>query len=160
MPRSLLIFLDIDGVLDPAGRPSQEPHFNPSCLSVLEQILRAYTAQIVMTTSWRASISPAAFEQFFTRQGLNASVVGSTPLLANRWGPGETTCRGDEILAWLSDNPPKPGTALLVLEDSEELGPVSRFGYYTDPFTGLKLSDIPLIRTLIDKQFASKAHAQ
>lgn len=161
---ALLLFLDIDGVLNKAGCLGNEPHFEPSCVAALQRLIKFPDTRIVMTTSWRRGISTERFGELLAEQGIDSPVIGKTPYLTTRWDEQEDTGRGHEIQAWLEENPlppfdPAREDAILILEDQEDLGPVRNRAYYTNPETGLTASDIPKIARLLSSQYSQNFYA-
>lgn len=149
---SLLLFLDIDGVLNPAGSHPNGPHLEPACTAALREFLTGFDTAIVMSTSWRACYSAEAFAGFFSEHGIASPVIGLTPCRATQGLAPRPTSRGEEIEAWLTANPPPPDTAILILEDHQDLHPLRDYAYYTNPATGLTQRDLPGLQKLISPQ--------
>lgn len=113
-----VLFLDVDGVLNSEKYVRRHGNagliVDPARMELLQQIIRATDAAIVLSTSWREHWSPdpslcdAVGEEInalFARYGL--TVYGKTPTL--RAG------REQEIAQWLRENPSV--TRYAVLDD-------------------------------------------
>jgi hypothetical protein len=94
---SLLLFLDIDGVLHPvATRPDQHLTHKPR----FEQWAAGHPdLRIVITSSWRQRYPLAVLKGLFS-PAISARVIGSTPRIYG--APAQR--RYQEILAWLKKN--------------------------------------------------------
>jgi hypothetical protein len=124
----MLIFLDIDGVLNStawcAARPVRgfippsraqealdEERIDPACVARLRALIERTGARLVITSSWRHQMSCAEFLRLLELYGSpEAPVVGVTPDL-----PGP---RGGEVRAWLDAH--APHTAYAVLDDDRD----------------------------------------
>lgn len=106
-----LLFLDFDGVLnsaryfrdrfdgaDPDGIDADQAQIDPESVALLNQILRATGAVIVISSSWRLIHTLAELDTLLRARGLDpsAEIIGATPDLYTR-------PRGEEIQAWLDD---------------------------------------------------------
>ena len=94
-----VIFLDIDGVLNPAK--DKHPHvFAPDCVQQLRRILDASPQiHVVMSTSWRTGFPFFVLGWLWHQHDLPVQrVIGRTPDIQN-------DRRGEEIKKWLSDAP-------------------------------------------------------
>jgi HAD domain in Swiss Army Knife RNA repair proteins len=111
----MVIFLDIDGVLNStewaAERPLRalipprcaqealdEERIDPRCVEYLRRVIQRTGARLVVTSTWRQRIGVSEFVQLFALYGWNeAPVIGVTPYIAG-------LIRGDEVHAWLANN--------------------------------------------------------
>ena len=103
-----VIFLDIDGVLN-CDRYIIESGcrgvgFDPRCMTLLADIVRASGAKIVLTTSWRAHWSENEEECDVIGKEIN-SVFAEYGLSVYSKTPRRAYNREEEILAWLDENP-------------------------------------------------------
>lgn len=91
----MLIFLDIDGVL---RRPGSTPYqFEPDCQYAFEDAVRgAYGSEIVITSSWRETMSVDDLRNYFETD-IGMRIVGVTPVDPDESGHR----RYREILAYL-----------------------------------------------------------
>lgn len=124
-------------------------------MAVLREFLTDFDTSIVMSTSWRLGYSAKYFSQHFSEHSISSPVIGLTPYLASQWLSCRDVGRGDEIEAWLTGNPPSPDTAILILEDHQDLHPLRHYAYYTDPTTGLTQRDLPGLKRVVSPQLPS-----
>lgn len=101
-----LIFLDVDGVLNPLDG-SHEHVFDGGCVRNLKLILDAVPdTRVVFSTSWRSGFTLFRLGWYWKHHGLDQEVVlGGTPELQAEVG---YEVRGREITQWLA------GRSLLV----------------------------------------------
>eukprot|EP00927_Polykrikos_kofoidii_P005952 TRINITY_DN12398_c0_g2_i1.p1 TRINITY_DN12398_c0_g2~~TRINITY_DN12398_c0_g2_i1.p1 ORF type:complete len:200 (+),score=41.48 TRINITY_DN12398_c0_g2_i1:147-746(+) len=103
-----ILFLDVDGVLHPyAG----QEEFSRSCMDLLAQIIKATSAEIVLSTAWR--LQPTAktlLEQQLQLAGLPRP-IGCTPEVIRHGSKKmwkfcgvQVSTRALEIEAWLSEH--------------------------------------------------------
>ena len=94
-----VIFLDIDGVLNPDK--DKFPHvFDPDCVRQLQRILDCNPlARVVFSTSWRTGFSFFVLGWLWHEHNLPLErVIGRTPDI-------DLEKRGEEIRQWLADAP-------------------------------------------------------
>ena len=92
-----ILFLDIDGVLNP--RNTRHPHvFAPDCVVQLRRILDARPeTHVVFSTTWRTGLPFFVLGWLWHQHGLPLKrVLGRTPDIQH-------DRRGDEIRKWLDD---------------------------------------------------------
>jgi len=89
-----VIFLDIDGVLNNTASLVEAVHLLPEKAILLQRLITATDAKIVISSTWRVGRTPAQIQEYLYFIGCwNATVVDFTPAL-----PG---VRGHEIQTWL-----------------------------------------------------------
>lgn len=95
-----LIFLDVDGVLNPIDG-SHEHVFAPDCVRSLKSILEAVpNVRVVWSTSWRSGFSLFRLGWLWSHHGLDHELVlGGTPELESQ---DCYAVRGREIAQWLA----------------------------------------------------------
>jgi hypothetical protein len=111
----VIIFLDIDGVLNSAewseSRPMRalipprhaqealdEERIDPDCVERLRGVVQRTGARLVVTSTWRHRMGVSEFVRLFALYGWSeAPVIGVTPRITG-------LIRGDEVEAWLSNN--------------------------------------------------------
>jgi HAD domain in Swiss Army Knife RNA repair proteins len=93
-----VIFLDIDGVLAPIRRWDRYGDLDPACMQVLNEIVAASGADVVVSSTWRYGRTVAELQAMLHAQGFAGRVVDTTP----NGTPGAD--RGDEIAAWLAEH--------------------------------------------------------
>jgi hypothetical protein len=134
---SPILFLDIDGVLNSADflyqvrlKTPQGPIvladqwqlsalLDPGAIQVLNQILDASNAEIVVSSTWRLSLSVGDFRKVFQEMGIRGKILGVTPHLSCR-------PRGEEIHQWLLENR-KLGHPFAILDDDSDMGDLAPF---------------------------------
>ena len=109
-----ILFLDVDGVLNSRKDGNSIKLSTDSHLRLLQEIVKATGAKIVLSSSWR--VGPAkAFRNLNNRLAeYGLEIMDSTPVL-----PG-SSCKGDEIRQWLSDNGQSVET-FVILDDDEDM---------------------------------------
>ena len=121
-----IIFLDFDGVLVVASTNFRAA--DPSCVAVLNQIIKQGEAALVISSTWRL-LSPYAndatlktieyLQELLSGWGVDGKVVGLTPHLT-RFHPN--SWRGSEINAWLEANPDAYKN-FVILDDDGDMNP-------------------------------------
>ncbi len=103
-----IIFLDFDGVL--INRNSLAMHSglsaqaDPDCVKALNRITDATGARIVVSSSWRLSISDKEVAYLLKSWGVTGEFIGTTPIIYQTTKLGDLmvhTSRSDEIGSWL-----------------------------------------------------------
>jgi hypothetical protein len=116
-----ILFLDIDGVLNSRqyirrmNELWDDPKYqiDPDCVVRLNKITDETGANIVVSSTWRIPFLHTAdgltkLQDLFSGYGITGKVVGMTPdFVAQQYGSLYVASghRGDEITAWLTDNP-------------------------------------------------------
>jgi hypothetical protein len=137
----MILFLDFDGVLNPAV--NGEPDF---CrLPLLWKILRACPdVQVVISSSWRELYCQDDLVQFVTSGGgedLAHRIIGSTPSFLREKNVSYLWHRNTEILTWLKGNG-YLHEAWLAVDDTARWFPKnSPSCYLTNPNIGLTEED-------------------
>ncbi|SNC59261.1 hypothetical protein SAMN04487881_0021 [Marinobacter sp. es.048] len=126
---SLIIFLDIDGVLRVDGVQSRT-ELDETAVGRLRWIVRSIGARVVISSIWRH-----AFPLEYFQHHLGDFVIGCTPFLF----PEQQGVREKEINAWVAEN--QPGTSWIAIDDDPDLFLPSCTGLFLcDPQRGLDLS--------------------
>ncbi len=138
-----LLFLDIDGVMtndEPIINPSHLYSFSPSCVDVLNQILKTHDLKIIITSSWRTVFDAEKLNQIFTQNGVIQTPAGQTPTISN-------LNRGKEIKKYMEKRKP---TSFVILDDMEIKGFPKNF-IHIDPAKGLTEAHIPRVNEILNK---------
>ena len=93
-----VIFLDVDGVLNSRRDGNSIKLRTDSHLRLLQEIVKATGANIVLASSWRIGFTKAIKNLNDRLAEYGLEIMDRTPVL-----PG-SSCKGDEIRQWLSDN--------------------------------------------------------
>ncbi len=118
LPGLLVIFLDIDGVLNTRGflegREESEwsEQIDPRAVARLDALARRSGAKVVISSSWRCYLPVARIEEILRAQGFTGEILGATP----RRPPS----RGTEIQAWI-DAEAEEVVGLVILDDVPEM---------------------------------------
>jgi len=147
-----VIFLDIDGVLNPMSDYDPDGEWNklqipvedvdelnahdkakmlhiiyriaPRCLDLLNEITDKTGAVIVISSTWRKNHNI----RFFVEKGITGQIIGKTPVLDNK-------PRGIEIDSWLQDHPEY--TRFVILDDDNDMAHLTNHLIQTDTENGL-----------------------
>ena len=129
-----VIFLDIDGVLAPIREWDRYEDLNPTCIRVLNEIVAAGGADVVVSSTWRYGNTVAELQESLESQGFTGSVVDKTPTGA----PGAG--RGAEIAAWLAEH---DVGGYVIIDDHVDMGELGALLVQTHPAHGLQPADAP-----------------
>jgi hypothetical protein len=136
-----VIFLDIDGVLNNQPWLAEQRSFKNFCpanVEMLNFIIRATGAKIVISSNWR--MYPYDLPALFKAQGVIGEIVGYTPLPAQTHnGILCASLRGNEINAWLKES--GPIERYIILDDGDDMGKLEIMLVQTNPARGLTLED-------------------
>jgi hypothetical protein len=135
-----IVFLDIDGVLNsletaPGGGSGLSAWLDPRNIAVLNRVIEATAAQLVISSSWRTSTPLPELQERLRQAGCIGEVIGVTPVLS--------AARGVEILSWLQHNPEPDG--YVIIDDFFDLQPLSHKHVRTSPLRGLAEADLPAV---------------
>jgi hypothetical protein len=119
-----VLFLDIDGVLNsrllvesvawepPLGTERDLDIIDAYAISLLDHVVHETGAQVVVTSSWRATYGLEALRSLLARRGFSGTVLDMTPQLVGR-------LRSSEIERWLADHEVE---SFAIVDDDEEAG--------------------------------------
>ena len=127
-----VIFLDIDGVLAPIRRWDRYGDLELACVEVLNEIVTLTAAEIVVSSTHRHGKTITELQDILRAAGFNGSVIDKTPA-----GPVGAE-RGDEIAAWLAEN---PVGAFVIIDDHLDMGALLPHLVQTHPAHGLRPAD-------------------
>ncbi len=130
------LFLDIDGVLNHGDTGT---YFEAEKVQILNKILAATDANLVITSTWRIGATPEEMDEVLTSQGvLPGRVIGVTPDLDDQ--------RGQEICEWLRAWADCYGIEkIAILDDRSDLGPLVKALVRTTKRKGLTEQDANLV---------------
>lgn len=118
-----IIFLDIDGVLntDPfinsIKSNNASDYLMKEKIDLLNKIILATDAKIVLSTNWRVSVGAARTADLLIEAGVEGTIIGATPTDLRR-RLSEVIPRHKEIQAWLDANPSKV-KSFVIIDDLE-----------------------------------------
>lgn len=127
-----IIFLDVGGVMNPGEGPgsSLEQALMPRHVAVLNELVKASNAQVVLSSAYRMCHSIAGLRQVFKTAGFEGKLVGKTPVKMGR---------DEEIQTYLDEHPDIE--SYVVLDDMKDMGKLTPKLVCTYP-TGLKLEHV------------------
>jgi hypothetical protein len=129
-----VIFLDIDGVLAPILRWDRYGDLDRACIKVLNEIVEASGADVVVSSTWRYGKTVAELQEILASDGFSGRVVDKTPIGA----PGAD--RGDEIATWLAQH---AVDGYVIIDDHVDMGTLRTHLVQTHPARGLEPADAP-----------------
>jgi Swiss Army Knife RNA repair-like protein len=124
-----VIFLDIDGVVAPIRQWDRYGDLEPACIHVLNEIVATGGADVVVSSTWRHGKTVAELQAMLEARGFTGCVIDKTPSDIR----GAT--RGDEIAAWLADN---PVDGFVIIDDHVDMGELRTHLVLTEPAHGLQ----------------------
>lgn len=132
-----VIFLDIDGVLNYRNMRD----ICPNAVSLLNDLVEKTGANIVISSSWRISVSMIRICEELVEAGFRfpERVIGGTPCVPERE-------RGYEIKLWLKQ---VPVDRFVILDDCDDVGNLFPFLVKTDTFIGLQQAHIDKASTIL-----------
>jgi len=129
-----IIFLDIDGVLNPVrfmnilhkmrkelgkGVKTEDnygQYFAPWCVDALNKIIKETDAKIVITSTWRRFLKLPDLIQMWKDRGLPGEIYDVTDIL--------NLMRGEEIQQWLLEN---TVDSYVIIDDDDDMLPEQNF---------------------------------
>lgn len=139
-----VLFLDIDGVLN---HGETDAYFEPERVQILNKILVATDANLVVTSTWRIGATAEEMEEVLASQGvLPGRVIGVTPDLDDQ--------RDQEIREWLRTWTDCYGIEkIAILDDRSDLGPLVNALVKTSKTEGLTEQDANLVIQYLNATF-------
>ena len=97
---------------------------DPEKVSLLNQIIEATGAVVVISSSWRITNSYSDMQRLLDQKGFIGKIIGATPK-TYQLEDGSWSCRGDEIQHWL-DSVTNASIAkelkFVILDDNSDMG--------------------------------------
>lgn len=152
-----IVFLDMDGVLNGSdlGIPNEREYnigddrwwammVNPLLVSLLNKILEASNAKVVISSSWRYHANPEQMQRILNLKGFKGNVIGRTPLSTELPTGLRDGLRGTEIEFWLVKNKHLDIKSFVILDDMgpHRFGNMTSFLVQTNSYTGIRVSDV------------------
>ncbi len=130
-----VIFLDVDGVLNSKQDGNTIKLRTDSHFRLLQYIVEATGARIVLSSSWRAGFARVKNILSDRLKEYGLEIMDSTPVLSG------VSCRGEEIRQWLSDNE-QSVEKFVILDDDADMAEFTETNLVqTDSEVGLQEKD-------------------
>jgi len=143
---SLVVFLDIDGVLAPVVERYRYGDFDRDCVQVLNEIVSVSGADVVVSSSLRFGKTVAQMQQALEDYGFSGRIISKTSTQLVGYS------RGEEISAWLHEH---AVDGFVILDDHADMGELRAHLVQTNPAVGLQRSDVqPALEKLVLKATA------
>lgn len=142
-----VIFLDIDGVMNNAStRPDERrglvAWLDPSNVEVLNRLVRATGAVVVVSSTWRVSMPLDELRGHFAAAGCLAEIADYTPDI-------DGYHRDHEIAAWLAGQP-LPPRRYAILDDQHTMDALPGKLVRINQYRGLCERDVPDVLALLE----------
>jgi hypothetical protein len=137
-----VIFLDIDGVMNglesrPQDRRGVVSWLEPVPVALLNRIVAATGAVVVVSSSWRLTVPWDDLRAAFRAAGCTAELVDRTPDL-------DAGDRQREVMAWLAAQAAPP-RRFVVIDDHFRMDALPGALVRTSKLFGLRESDVPAV---------------
>jgi len=119
-------------VLAPIRQWDRYGDLDPACIRVLNDIVAAGGAEVVVSSTWRYGKSVAELQTLLEAGGFAGTVLDKTPT----GGPGRD--RGDEIAAWLAQH---VVDGYVIIDDHGDMGALRSRLLQTHSARGLQPPD-------------------
>ena len=129
-----MIFLDFDGVVAPIRRWDRYEDLDPTCVQLLNEIVKGSADDVVVSSTWRYGKTVAELQAMLDAKGFKGRVMDMTPTL-----PAGAD-RSEEISAWLAGN---DVAAYVIIDDHVVTGELRTRLVLTEPGNGLRPADVP-----------------
>ena len=127
-----VIFLDFDGVLAPITRWDRYGEIDPECVRVLNEIVAASEADVVVSSTWRHGKTLTELQEMLDAQGFVGFVLDKAPAGMNGAN------RAEEIAAWLAEHDVR---GYVIIDDHAGMGDLHPRLVQTHPGRGLQSVD-------------------
>ncbi len=129
-----MLFLDVDGVLNRTGfHPDTSvglrSWIEPDLARRLSEVLRVTGAVVVLASDWRRGRELPQLREELAAAGIDASLIGVTPILAG-------AARWREIEAWMLEHGVTPEVVAIV-DDGYDMGALAARFVRASPLNGL-----------------------
>ena len=122
-----VLFVDIDGVLNsrsyvqragwepPLGTERDLQIIDPEAVALLNLVVEATGAHLVITSSWRATYEVDVLRSMLEQRGFSGRILGVTPELVGRQ-------RSKEIARWLAECEREVVESFAIVDDEDDAG--------------------------------------
>ena len=135
--------LQKDGYYFDLCYPQDERVSNVQAVLWLDKLCKEFTADIVITSTWRKDYDLACRCLYNSGLSKNIRIIGATPWLDQ--------CRGSEIDAWLKEH---PCPAFVILDDDSDMEPYTDHLIKTDTYDGFTFNSYVKAKKLLQKQLS------
>ena len=164
MSKHKILFLDIDGVLNPQWWERKKPSdkygvpFDPKTVACLEKIIVETGANIVISSSWK-NMGLSVVQDMWRERGLPGKVMDITPdyfnesLLCSELNNDDALYeRGCEIKGWLFLHKDEISQYIIV-DDMDDILPEQQQRFvHIDPNTGMSEDDAEKAIAILNKE--------
>ncbi len=146
MRNTRVIFLDIDGVMNSLGTRPEDRRglcswLDPANVAVLNTIVRATNAVIVVSSTWRVSMPLPELRAAFREAGIEGSIIDVTPNI-------DGSDRQREIVAWLTAQPVPPAH-YVIIDDYFPMPDLPERLVKTSRLAGLTVRELPAVLAIL-----------
>jgi hypothetical protein len=144
----MIVFLDFDGVTHgiDSSISGMTPLFEKKCLIALEEALKPYDFNLVISSTWRLEYSLDKIKSLLG-EFLGSQVIGSTPDIPPKQLFNLNGSRQIECEAWLSENPVN-GSVIAIDDNVRMFDTMSVYG--TKSAQGFVISDIKSFQEMVE----------
>ena len=149
-----IIFLDLDGVI---STPDYHWHLDPNKVALLEEIIKATDAKIVVSSSWRVGCKDINdfIDKIFGRWRLQSGNLEHKSIMVNAMYDITDThgsTRGDEIKRWLDAHKDEV-ESYVILDDDIDMLDEQLFNFVgTDCYEGITSREVKLCIQVLKKE--------
>jgi hypothetical protein len=123
---------------DPLILSSMVSQVNPVAVEKLNALLLTTGAKVVVSSTWRLTLSTTGLQWVLDLAGFKGEVIGSTPWI--RPPRGEYLPRGKEIRQWLQEHPGVE--SFVILDDDSDMDDLDEFFVKVNNRVGLQDTDV------------------
>ena len=134
----IVIFTDIDGVLNPHWRNE----WSKSSIQIYNQLCEEYDLKPVISSTWRETHTKEELQQIFYNQGITTEIYDFIPVIKG-------ADRGLEIKAWLESN--KVDNWVIIDDITRNIEPHIGNSAKIRNWVGLTIEDYLLIKKILNK---------
>jgi hypothetical protein len=119
---------------------------DPIAVGRLNTLLSATGAKVVISSTWRLTLSPIGLQWVLDLAGFQGEVIGATPWIRPKIG--EYVPRGREIKKWLQEHPEVDHFA--ILDDDSDMEDLGVFFVKVNNKVGLQDKDVELATHILE----------
>jgi hypothetical protein len=134
----IVIFTDIDGVLNPHWRKK----WDKKSIKIYNQLCSEFDLKPVITSTWRINYTKEELQEIFTNQGIETPIYDYTPDL-------DMVDRGLEIKSWLDNN--QCDNYIVIDDRTDDIKPYVNNVIKCISWLGLSKDDYLEIKNILNK---------